>query len=103
MHYDHRSNKNNSKKSTGDARGSASVRNGGESVVLMAAYRLPRSDLRNPGMEHNRGTCHRPPKTDFEKEKYIIILYSFCTILYTESQILYTIPSCAIGNSNLGR
>ncbi len=32
------------------------------------------------------------PKTDFENEKYIIILYLFCTILYTESQILYTIP-----------
>ncbi len=42
-----------------------------------------------------------PPKTDFENENYIIILYLFCTILYTESQILYTIPSCAIGNSNL--
>ncbi len=25
------------------------------------------------------GTCHRPPKTDFENEKYIIILYLFCT------------------------
>ncbi len=48
------------------------------------------------------GTCHRPPKTDFENEKYIIILYIFCTILYTESQILYTIPSCDIGNSNVG-
>ncbi len=42
------------------------------------------------------------PKTDFENEKYIIILYLFCTILYTKSQILYTIPSCAIGYSNLG-
>ncbi len=30
-------------------------------------------------------TCHRSPKTDFENEKYIIILYLFCTILYTES------------------
>ncbi len=42
------------------------------------------------------------PKKDFENEKYIIILYLFCAILYTESQILYTIPSCAFGNSNLG-
>ncbi len=48
------------------------------------------------------GACHRPPKMDFENEKYIIIMYLFCTILYTESQILYTIPSCAIGNSDLG-
>ncbi len=43
-----------------------------------------------------------PPKTDFENEKYIINLYLFCTILYNKSQILYTIPSCAISNSNLG-
>ncbi len=28
------------------------------------------------------------PKTDFKNEKYIIILYLFCTILYTECQIL---------------
>ncbi len=42
------------------------------------------------------------PKTDFENEKYIIILYLFCTILYAKYQILYTIPSCAICNSNLG-
>ncbi len=42
------------------------------------------------------------PKADFENEKYIIILYLLYTILYTESQILYSIPSCAIGNSNLG-
>ncbi len=48
------------------------------------------------------GACHRPAKTDFENEKYIIILYLFCTILFTKSQILYTVPSCAIGNSNLG-
>ncbi len=43
-----------------------------------------------------------PQKKDFENEKYLIILYLFCTILYTESKISYTIPSCAIGNSNLG-
>ncbi len=49
-----------------------------------------------------QGACHRPPKTDFENEKYTIILYLLCTILYTKSQILYTLPSCAIGNSNLG-
>ncbi len=49
------------------------------------------------------GRCmsHRPYKTDFENENYILILYLFCTILYTESQILYIIPSCAIGSSNL--
>ncbi len=43
-----------------------------------------------------------PPKTDFESEKYIIILYLFCTILYTKSKISCTLPSSAIRNSNLG-
>ncbi len=47
-------------------------------------------------------TCSPPPKCSFNIKNWIIILYSFYTILYTESEILYTIPSCAIGNSNLG-
>ncbi len=58
-------------------------------------------------MESSGGEVHvtgnpPPSKTDFENEKYIIILYLFCTILYTKSKIFYTIPSCGIGNSNLG-
>ncbi len=44
----------------------------------------------------------QPPKCSFNIKNWIIILYSFCTILYIESQIVYTIPYCAIGNSNLG-
>ncbi len=43
----------------------------------------------------------QPPKCSFNIKNWIIILYSFCTILYIESQILYPIPSCAIGNYNL--
>ncbi len=40
------------------------------------------------------------PKCSFKIKNWIIILYSFCTILYTKSQILYTLPSCAFGSSN---
>ncbi len=47
-------------------------------------------------------TCSPPPKCSFKIKNWIIIVYSFCIILYTKYQILYTIPSCAIGNSNLG-
>ncbi len=43
-----------------------------------------------------------PTKTDFESEKYTIILDLLGTILYTKSQILFTLPSCAIRNWNLG-
>ncbi len=46
-------------------------------------------------------TCSLPPKCSFKIKNWIIILSSFCTILHTKSQILYTIPSSAICNSNL--
>ncbi len=79
------------------------IESGYETVVIGANFDFP--VLR---IETGVGVCldqvhvTGPTKTDFENEKYIIILYLFCTILYTESQILYAIPSCAIGNSNLG-
>ncbi len=41
---------------------------------------------------HCVGACHRPPKMVFENERYIIISYLFCTVLYTKSQSLYTLP-----------
>ncbi len=40
-------------------------------------------------------TCS-PLKCSFKIKNWIIILYSICTILYTQSQILFTIPSSAI-------
>ncbi len=40
------------------------------------------------------------PQNGFRERK---VYHNFVLILYTESQILYTIPSCAIGNSNLDR
>ncbi len=39
------------------------------------------------------------PQNGFRERK---VYHNFVLILYTESQILYTIPYCAIGNSNLG-
>ncbi len=33
-----------------------------------------------------------PPKTDFENEKYILILYLFCTILYTSPKFCTPFP-----------
>ncbi len=47
-------------------------------------------------------TCSLP-KCSFNIKNWIIIFYSFCTILYIKFQILYTVPSCAMRNSNLGR
>ncbi len=46
--------------------------------------------------------CSPLPKCNFNIKNWIIILYSICTILYTKSQILCTLPSCAIANSNFG-
>ncbi len=48
------------------------------------------------------GDMQPPPICNVNIKNWIVILYSFCTILYIKFQILYTVPSCAMRNSNLG-
>ncbi len=47
-----------------------------------------------------QGHVTGPPQNGFRERK---VYHNFVLILYTETQILYTISSCAIDNSNLGR
>ncbi len=56
MYYDHKGNQDNFKKSAGDVLGFAISGNDGgvDSTALLAAYHLPRSDLQNWEIGHNR-------------------------------------------------
>ncbi len=57
-----------------------------ETIIKSGAYEVPKF-VQQP-LSKFQVHVTGPPKTDFENEKYTIILYA--------------IPTCAIGNSNLG-
>ncbi len=71
------------------------------STGRLSAVRFAQTNPTMGGLSaHGSGAPHQPLQNGFRERKEY---HNFVLILYTESQILYTIPSCAISNSNLER